>query len=108
MRDLRYYTDRAEYVHDLWKGLKGFEDFEAINYAYSFINESEYIRIEDSIDNDVYLNVEGLTKAEIFRQIAKVVLQGDSMECVPERMVTDLNEKRRVASMFREGGNDKN
>lgn len=108
MRDLRYYTDRAKYVGDLWKGLKGFEDFEDIQYIYSFTNETEFIRIKDSIDNDVYLDVEGLTKSEIFRQIAKVILQGDFVGCVPERMITDAEYKRTVARLFREGENGKN
>ncbi len=102
MSGAEYFRDRRAYIEGLWSGLKSFDDLESIQYAWSIKNDGEYIRIQDSISNDIYLHVEGLTKAEIYREICKVVLQGDYEGCVPERLITDINEKRRIVPLFRE------
>lgn len=102
MSGAEYYRDRRAYVEGLWSGLKSFEDLESIQYAWSIRKESEYVRIQDAINNDIYLHIEGLSKAEIFREIAKVVLQGDYADCIPERLVTDIDEKREIVNLFRQ------
>jgi hypothetical protein len=103
MSRAEYYRDRRAYIEGLWSGLKGFEDLESIRYAWSINTGNEYIRIQDSISNDIYLHVENLTKAEIFKEIARVVLQGDYDVCVPERLITEIGQKREVNALFREG-----
>jgi len=102
VRDTEYYRNRRAYIEGLWSGLKSFGDLESIQYAWSIKKDGEYIRIQDSINNDIYLHIEGLTNAEVYRQIAKVVLQGDFEGCVPERLITDIAEKRSIAPLFRE------
>lgn len=96
--------DRRSYVEGLQQGLNAFQDFEAIRFAWSIKNQAEYVRIQDAINNDVFLHVEGLTKAEIFKEICKVVLAGDVAECVPDRLITDQEEKRHIVALFNKEG----
>lgn len=102
MSRAEYYRERRAYVEGLWSGLKCFEDLESIRYAWSIKNDSEYIRIQDMINNDVYLHVEGMTPAEIYKEICRVILAGEIDECIPIRLVTDPNKKREIAALFRE------
>lgn len=97
--------DRRNYVEGLQTCLGAFQDFEAIRFAWSVTRKAEYVRIQDSINNDVFLHVEGLTKAEIFKEICKVVLAGDLPECVPERLITNAEQKREIVPLFKEEEN---
>lgn len=96
--------DRKEFVENIGTSLSAFQDFEAIRFAWSIKDEAEYVRIQDSINNDVFLRVDGLTKAEIFKEVCKVVLAGDVPECVPDRILTNNDEKRAILPLFNKEG----
>ena len=103
MSAAEFYRDRRAFVESLATGLSCFQDFEAIQYAWSIKdNGGEYVRIQDSINNDTYLHVEGLTDAEIYKEICKVILADDVPECVPDRLITDTATKRKIVPLFRE------
>lgn len=102
MSAAEYYRERRGFIEDLGKGLSCFQDFEAIQYAWSIKTGEEYIRIQDAINNDVYLHVEDLTDADIYKEICRVILAGEIDECVPNRLVTDPDRKRLILGLFRE------
>lgn len=102
MSAAEYYRERRAFIDRVGQGLSCFQDFEAIQYAWSIRNDAEYIRIQDAISNDVYLHVEGMTDADIYKEICRVILAGEIDECVPNRLVTDPDEKRRIVALFRE------
>lgn len=106
MSAAEYYRERRSFIEDLGKGLSCFQDFEAIQYAWSIKTGEEYIRIQDAINNDVYLHVEDLTDADIYKEICRVILAGEIDECVPNRLVTDPDRKRLIVTLFREGKNE--
>ncbi len=92
--------DRRSYVEGLKTALNAFQDFEDIRFAWSIKNDAEYVRIQDAIEPDTFLHVEGMTKAEIFREICKVVLSHYVAECIPERLITDPELKREIIPLF--------
>jgi len=102
MSAAEFYRDRRAFVESLATGLSCFQDFEAIQYAWSIKNDGEYVRIQDSINNDTYLHVEGLSNAGIYREICKVILADEVPECVPDRLITDVSVKREIVPLFRE------
>lgn len=102
MSAAEYYRERRSFVEDLGKGLSCFQDFEAIHYAWSIKTGEEYIRIQDAIANDVYLNVRDLTDADIYKEICRVILADELDECVPRRLITDPDTKRLIVMLFRE------
>jgi len=102
MSAAEYYRERRAFVEGLATSLNCFQDFEAIQYAWSIRNSAEYVRIQDAISNDVYLHVEGLSNADIYKEICRVILAGEIDECVPNRLVTDSDKKREIVALFRE------
>lgn len=108
MSAAEYYRARRAFVEELGKGLSCFQDFEAIQYAWSIKTGEEYIRIQDAISNDVYLHVEDLTDAEVYKEICRVILSGEIDECVPYHLVTDPDQKRTVLMLLKEEPNARN
>lgn len=102
MSAAEYYRERRAFIDELGNGLKCFQDFEAIQYAWSIKTGEEYIRIQDAISNDVYLHVENMTDADIYKEICRVILAGEIDECVPNRLVTDADKKRTILGLLRE------
>ena len=102
MSAAEYYRERRAFIDELGKGLSCFQDFETIQYAWSIKTGEEYVRIQDAIANDVYLHVEDMSEADIYKEICRVILAGEIDECVPNRLVTDPNEKRTILALLRE------
>ena len=102
MSAAEYYRERRAFIDELGKGLSCFRDFEAIQYAWSIKTGEEYVRIQDAISNDVYLHVENMTDADIYKEICRVILAEEIDECVPNRLVTDPDEKRTIVALLRE------
>lgn len=102
MSAAEYYRARRAFIEELGKGLSCFQDFEAIQYAWSIKTGEEYIRIQDAISNDVYLRVEDLTDGEVYKEICRVILAGEIDECVPKYLVTDPDQKRVILALLRE------
>ena len=108
MSAAEYYRERRAFIDELGNSLKCFKDFEAIQYAWSIKTGEEYVRIQDAISNDVYLHVEDMTDADIYKEICRVILAGEIDECVPNRLVTDPDEKRTIVALLREDRDAKN
>ena len=108
MSAAEYYRERRAFIDELGNSLKCFKDFEAIQYAWSIKTGEEYVRIQDAISNDVYLHVENMTDADIYKEICRVILAGEIDECVPNRLVTDPDEKRVIVALLREDRDAKN
>lgn len=102
MSAAEYYRERRAFIDELGNGLKCFNDFESIQYAWSIKTGEEYVRIQDAIANDVYLHVEDMTKADIYKEICRVILANEIDECVPNRLITDPDKKRTVFALLKE------
>ena len=66
------------------------------------------MRIQDAIANDVYLHVEDMTNADIYKEICRVILANEIDECVPNRLITDPDKKRTVFALLKEERNARN
>jgi len=97
------FADREKYVNGLTLALNPLRDFDSIKYGHFYSTDEEYIKISDTIGSSLFLNVTALTKAQILKEVAKVVLQGEikGPEIVPETLITDKNELRKIAPLFR-------
>ena len=96
-----YYTDRERYVNGLTLALSPLRDFGLIRYGRFYSTDEEYVKVADMIGNSVFLNVTAMSKAEILKDVARVILQGDEKGIVPRSLVTDKNEMRHAAPLFR-------
>lgn len=96
-----YFTDRQHYIEGLQVALAPLRDFDAIRYGRFYSTEEEFIKISDTIGSSAFLNITALSKAEILKDVAKMVLQGDVKGIVPSSLITDKDEMRRVAPLFR-------
>ena len=96
-RTLAEYINLKEtYINTFAPVLNAFQDFDEIRFAWSIKEKTEYVRISDLIAAPVFLNVTGLTRAEMCKEICKFVSEGES-----DRLVTDTEEKRKISSLFR-------
>ena len=96
------YTDKRDYVSALKAILEPVQDFEDIKYARSYVTEEEYVKISDQLGNAAFLDVTGMTKAELLKEVARVILLDELRGgCTPESVVTNIIEKRKVAPLFR-------
>ena len=102
MSAAEYYRERRAFIEELGNGLKCFKDFEAIQYGWSIKTGEEYVRIQDAIANDVYLHVENMTDADIYKEICRVILANEIDECVPNRLITDPDKKRTAFALLKE------
>ena len=96
-----YFTDRKNYVDGLMLALAPIRDFDAIEYARTYTTEEEFVRITDTIGGCAFLDVTALTKAEILKDIARVLLL-DELKGVhfPKSIITDIDRKRQIAPLF--------
>lgn len=92
---------RKLFVADMGDCLGAFDDFDSIQYVWSAVSNGEYVKLSSRLNGSVFFDIQGLTKAEIFKEIARYVLSGDLRESVPTCMVTDYAERLRIDSLFR-------
>lgn len=96
------YTDKRDYVSALKAVLTPVQGFEDIKYARSYVTEEEYVKISDQFGNAAFLDVTGMTKAEMLKEVARVILLDELRGgYAPESVITNVTEKRKVAPLFR-------
>ena len=92
---------RKRYVENLDHCLSAFEDFDSIKYAWSAVSGGEYVKLTNRLNGAVFFNVKGLTKAEIFKEVARYVLSGEVRDSVPVCLVMGHSERLAVDTLFR-------
>lgn len=92
---------RKMFVANMGDCLSAFDDFDSIQYVWSAVSNGEYVKLTNRLDGSVFFDIQGLTKAEIFKEISRFILSGDLRDSVPNCMVTDYAERLRIDSLFR-------
>lgn len=87
---------KESYINCFGPVLNAFQDFDEIRFAWSIKEQTEYVRISDLISAPVFIDVTGLTRAEMCKEICKYISEGES-----DRLVTDAEEKRKIVALFR-------
>lgn len=99
-----YFSLRRNYIEGLQVALAPVRDFDQIRYARSYSTEEEFVKISDTIGGSCFLNVTGLSNAEVFREVCKAVLIDDlKADRSPSSLILDTNKKRQIAPLFRGG-----
>lgn len=96
-----YYTDRRRFVEGACTMfMQPIRDFDAVKYGHFYSTDEEFIKISDTLGNACFLDVTALTKAEIVKELCKVVLL-DQSRVVPDTVISDINRLRTIAPLFR-------
>lgn len=96
-----YFTDRQKYVEGTCTMfMQPIRDFGEIRYGHSYSTDEEFVKISDTIGSSCFLDVTALTKAEIAKELCKVILL-DQTKVAPESVITSIEELRRIAPLFR-------
>lgn len=93
-------NQNRNYTEVLNATLQPLLDFDCCEYAVNSVTQQEYIRIADTIGSVAYFDVTGMTRAEILKDVCKVVLL-DQARLVPASLITDKEKKRAAAKQFR-------
>ena len=93
-------NQNRNYTEVLNATLQPLLDFDCCEYAVNNVTQQEYIRIADTIGSVAYFDVTGMTRAEILKDVCKVVLL-DQARLVPASLITDREKKRAAAKQFR-------
>ena len=97
-----YFNERKNYVDGLTLALAALRDFGSIEYARTYTTEEEYIRITDTIGGCAFLDVTALSRAEILKDVARVMLIDElEGEHFPKSIITDKDKMRQIAPLFR-------
>ena len=98
-----YYDLRKTYIEGaLQMALTPIRSFDGIEYTRKPLTGEEFVKISDLTGATMFLEVTGMTRAEILKDVAKCILL-DDMELgglVPESLVKDINLKREIARLF--------
>lgn len=96
------FTDKRDYIDSLRSALEPMQDFDDIKYARSYVTEEEFVRISDQLGNAAFLNVTGMSKAELLKEVSRVVLLDELQgQFAPKSVITGIDAKRKVAPLFR-------
>lgn len=95
-----YIGIRRNFVEGLTVPMSALVDFDSIRYAWN-INGGEFVKIADTIGNVIYLDVTGLSRAEILKDVARCILLDDELPGIsPASIVMDIDKKREIARLF--------
>lgn len=96
-----YYTDRRKFIEGTCTMfMQPIRDFGAIKYGHFYSTDEEFVKISDTIGSACFLNITALTKAEIVKEICKVILV-DQSKTMPGTLISDINKLRAIAPLFR-------
>ena len=106
MNKAQIFTERRTFIEGYLSAcLKSLEKFEAIRYAKAPSTDAEYIRITDYVGGKVYLDITAKTDAEVFIDVARIVLASvDDTVTYPTSLIVDENKRFSVSYLFRAGG----
>lgn len=100
---MMYYDDRASYIEGLAIGLNAIREFDGIEYTRKPLTGEEFVKISDLTGASMFLEVTKMTKAEILKDVARVLLMGDidDSRIIPQSFVADKEQMLDIAELFR-------
>lgn len=90
------YKAKRDYVERLNLMLAPLTDFDHIDYARGFMNDSEYIRMVDLLGNAIVMDVTGDDLEAILQKVAVLVIGEKPIGVIHDRLML-----RSIASLFR-------
>lgn len=98
-----YYDDRKAYIEGLTIGLNALREFDGIEYIRKPLTGEEFVKVSDLTGASMFLEVTNMTKAEILKDVAKILLMGeiDDSRIIPHGFITDKERMLDVAELFR-------
>ena len=91
--------EKKDYAQVLDAALDPMLDFDSCEYAINEITQEEFLRISDKLGSCCYLDITGMSRAQILKDVCKIVLL-DQARLAPNSIITDIDKKRRVAPLF--------
>ena len=105
INNAEYYSLRREYVEGaLRMALTPIRSFDGIEYTKKTLTGDEFVKISDLTGATMFLNVTGMSRAEILKDVSRLILMDDINDSaiIPHGFVTDEDEKLTIAELFRE------
>lgn len=100
-----YYDLRKSYVEGaLQMALTPIRSFDGIEYTRKALTGEEFVKISDLTGATMFLEVTGMTRAEILKDIARLVLMDDINDSavIPVGFVWGQEKKLEIAELFKE------
>ena len=106
MTKSQVFSERRTFIEGyLFTCLKTMPNFETIKYVKDAKTDAEYIRITDYLGGKVYLDITGESDAEIFMDVARIVISSeDDKVSLPKSVVVEIEKMRAISFLFRNGG----
>lgn len=100
---MMYYDDRKAYIEGLTIGLNALREFDGIEYTRTPLTGEEFVKVSDLTGASMFLDVTEMTKAEILKDVARILLMGEINDdrIIPKGFVTDKDEILAIAELFR-------
>lgn len=100
-----YYDLRKTYIEGaLQMALTPIRSFDGIEYTRKTLTGEEFVKISDLTGAAMFLDVTGMTRAEILKDVARLILMDDINDSaiIPIGFVSDEEEKLGIAELFKE------
>lgn len=100
-----YYDLRKTYIEGaLQMALTPIRSFDRIEYTRKTLTSEEFVKISDLTGATMFLDVTGMTRAEILKDVARLILMDDINDSaiIPVGFVTDQDKKLGIAELFKE------
>lgn len=100
---MEYYDLRKNYVEGLRTALAPIRSFDNIEYMKRTLTGEEFVKISDLLGASMFLDVTGMERAEILKDVCRVVLMDDVNDSaiIPHGFITDDDKRLGVAELFR-------
>lgn len=100
-----YYDLRKTYIEGaLQMALSPIRSFDGIEYMRKSLTGEEFVKVSDLTGATMFLDVTGMTRAEILKDVARLVLMGDINDSaiIPVGFVFGTEQKLEIAELFKE------
>ncbi len=102
MNNGQNYALRRRFIeHNIANVIGVKQDFLSIRYARSAVTDAEYVRVTDITGRAVTFNITGNSLEDIVNDMARIILMGVEDVHALNGIVTDLEEMRRLAPLFK-------
>ena len=103
--NVEYFNLRKDYIEGaLQMALTPIRSFDGIEYTRKALTGEEFVKVSDLTGATMFLNVTDMSRAEILKDIARLVLMDDINDSaiIPIGFVSDEETKLDIAELFKE------
>lgn len=90
-----YYVQKKEFIKTLNDAFAPLTDFGGVSYAHLYGTEAEYLKIDNTVGNSVFLDVTASDRERILIDVMSVVVGNE-----PVSMIKPKAERRKAAAIF--------